>query len=244
MRFAFVPFVVFAASLTFASDPSATIDPSAAYYKIDMSRPPAPPTPVYVVNFPDTQAVSGTVSVDNLPAVQPVSGTVAVSNLPAVQTVGGNVAVSNLPLDAGGALRLSCPTVRFIGVTTTAIAGNAGWRNLNLACSSQFGATYPTVRMCTSKDILQTPVIQWPSLPGNAWVQPVIVSAALVNSGPITGGFVDISGLTTTYPDWLSCNGWSTRDNSGLALLSTGGFGFGTCAFASTFVTCCADATP
>ena len=44
-------------------------------------------TATAVINFPATQAVSGTVNVGNLPATQPVSGTVAVSNFPATQAV-------------------------------------------------------------------------------------------------------------------------------------------------------------
>ena len=83
MRFVFVPFVVLAASFTLAN----------AQNKIDaMLKPPPPPTDVNVVNFPETQAVTGTVSVDNLPAVQ---------------TVGGTVNVGNLPLDADGAVRVT-----------------------------------------------------------------------------------------------------------------------------------------
>ena len=93
MRFAFVPIAVLAASLSLAGTPSASIDPSANYFKIDMSRPPAPPTPVYVVNFPDAQAVTGTVSVTNFPAVQIIGGTVNVGNLPL--TNDGSVRVSS-----------------------------------------------------------------------------------------------------------------------------------------------------
>lgn len=91
MRFVFVTFVVLTASFTFATTPTATVDPEAALNKIDMSRPPPPPAPVYVLNFPETQAVEGTV---------------AVSNLPAVQTVGGTVSVGNLPLAEDGSLRI------------------------------------------------------------------------------------------------------------------------------------------
>jgi hypothetical protein len=81
MRFAFVLLATLAASLTLAATPSATIDPSAAYFKIDLSRPPGPPTDVNVLNFPDVQAVSGTVDVGNLPL--DADGAVRVTSAPA-----------------------------------------------------------------------------------------------------------------------------------------------------------------
>jgi hypothetical protein len=196
-----------------------------------------PPVPVQITNFPAVQAVAGTVSVDNLPAVQ---------------QVGGTVNVGNLPLDATGGLRISDPTGKFIGVTTTSVSGNAGWRNLNLACNAEFGATYPTARMCTSKDILRTPVTQWPSLPGDAWVQPIIASAALAfDTGPgrLWGGIQELSGVTVGSPADVSCNGWtgtsiSGSSNLGLVLKSNGGFGVNSCIYSTNAVTCCADATP
>ena len=88
MRFAFVPFVV-AVSFTLAAAQTATINRPADYFRIDVTRLALP---VYVLNFPEVQTVSGTVSVDNLPAVQ---------------TVGGTVNVGNLPLDDDGALRVA-----------------------------------------------------------------------------------------------------------------------------------------
>jgi hypothetical protein len=231
MRFALVPVVVLVASFSLAAAQSASTGPSIAPIKIDLMQRP---TPVYVLNFPD---------------VQTVEGAVAVSNLPAVQTVGGTVNVGNLPLDATGGLRISDPTGRFIGVTTTAVSGGAGWRALNLACNSEFGATYPSARMCTSKDILKTPIAQWPALSGDAWVQPMTVSAALtVNfGGTLYGGFQDISGVVVQDPQELSCNGWGYAgpgNGNGLVLKSSGGFGLRGCIFSTTFVTCCSDATP
>ena len=92
MRFAAAIVAVLVCSSVYAATPNAAIDPSANYFKIDMTRPPPPPAPVYVLNWPDVQAVAGTVSVDNLPAVQ---------------AVGGTVNVSNLPLDADGAVRVT-----------------------------------------------------------------------------------------------------------------------------------------
>jgi len=97
MRFAFIPVVLLAASFTLAATPTATADATVAPNKLDVSKPPPPPSSVNVLNFPEVQAVEGTV---------------AVSNLPAVQTVGGTVNVGNLPLDADGAVRVAgaCPT--------------------------------------------------------------------------------------------------------------------------------------
>jgi len=247
MHFIFVPIVILAASFSIVAAQSANIDPTPAPYKIDMMQRP---TPVYVLNFPEVQTVQGTVAVSNLPAVQTVGGSVAVTNLPAVQAVGGTVNVANLPLDADGALRVGSSTGRFIGVTTVTVLGGAGWRDLNLACNSEFGATYSMPRMCTSKDILNTPVSQWPTLNWDAWVQPVVVSAAPFNWGnQPSGGSVDISGVVTPFPQDLSCDGWTGiamygADNHGLVLKSNGGFGTRNCTFLNTHVTCCANATP
>jgi len=90
MRFAFVPSVVFAASFSLATAQTATIDPG---LKLDQTRPTPPPTPVYVLNFPDTQPVSGTVNIGNLPAVQEVGGTLNIGNLPLAED--GSVRVSS-----------------------------------------------------------------------------------------------------------------------------------------------------
>lgn len=219
MKLTAVVLTILAISYSHVSAQSATVDPSVAPSKIEMMRPP-PPTPVIVLNLPEVQAIDGSV---------------AVSNLPAVQTVGGTVNVGNLPLDADGALRVSNSTGKFIGVTATAVPGTAGWRNLNLACNAEFGAAYPTARMCTSWEILRTPVTQWPSLSGNSWVQPVIVSAA-------SAGYVDMSGRSAGTPPELSCNAWSGEGTStGLAVLSNGGFGLQGCLNGTVRVSCCAD---
>ena len=91
MRFACVPFAVFAASLTFAAPTAPTVK-----REIVPSSFPWPwPVPVQYV------------TVTNWPDVQPVSGTVSVGNLPAVQTVGGTINVGNLPLDSDGAVRVA-----------------------------------------------------------------------------------------------------------------------------------------
>jgi hypothetical protein len=94
MRFACFPFVIFAASFSLAAAQSASIHPPVDPIKIDLMQRPAP---VYVLNFPE---------------VQPVSGTVSVDNLPAVQTVGGTVNIGNLPLDDAGAVRVGSGPAR------------------------------------------------------------------------------------------------------------------------------------
>jgi hypothetical protein len=91
MRFAFVPFVVLVCSSVGAAT-ATTTDPTVEAAKIDMTRMAPQPSSVNVLNWPETQAVSGSVSVDNLPAVQ---------------TVGGTVNVGNLPLDTDGAVRVT-----------------------------------------------------------------------------------------------------------------------------------------
>jgi hypothetical protein len=83
MKLAASTVIVFVASFTLAA---------AQAPKIDVTKTAPPPASVNVLNFPETQSVTGTVSVENLPAVQ---------------TVGGTVIVGNLPLDAEGALRVS-----------------------------------------------------------------------------------------------------------------------------------------
>lgn len=94
MKSAALTVAVLAASFTLAAAQSADTDPAMSYYKIDVMRPL---TPVYVVNFPEVQAVTGSVSVDNLPAVQ---------------TVGGTINVGNLPFDADGAVRVTSAPAR------------------------------------------------------------------------------------------------------------------------------------
>ena len=92
MKLATALVIFLATSFTLAAAQSATIDPAVAPNKTDQMRPPPPPTPVYVLNLPE---------------VQPVSGAVSVDNLPAVQTVGGTVNVGNLPLADDGSVRVS-----------------------------------------------------------------------------------------------------------------------------------------
>jgi len=83
-------------------------------------RPPATPWLSYIVNWPETQDVSGTVSVDNLPAVQAVE-------------------IVNWPQPAG--------TARFqlVGFTTTTMNGGSGVFTFTAACQAEF----PGSRMCT-----------------------------------------------------------------------------------------------
>jgi hypothetical protein len=97
MKLAAISVAFLAASFTLVAAQTATTDPAIAPIKIDMMRPPPPPTNVNVLNFPETQAVEGTVTV---------------SNLPAVQTVGGTVNVGNLPLDTDGAVRVASASTR------------------------------------------------------------------------------------------------------------------------------------
>ena len=85
MRFAFVPFAVLAASLTFA----APITPTAPLIRSELvpaSFPwpwPLPVQYVTVTNWPDVQPVSGTVNVGNLPL--DAGGAVRITSAPARQ---------------------------------------------------------------------------------------------------------------------------------------------------------------
>ena len=139
MRFAYVPFVVLAASFSLIAAQTANIEPTPSPIKIDLMQRP---TPVYVLNFPEVQTVEGTVTVSNLPAVQAVGGTVNVGNLPLGDD--GSVRVSAGPtrpqvmyellsepltITAYGSVQL--PTVQTGGYTTVGIYSAGDGATLN-----------------------------------------------------------------------------------------------------------------
>ena len=131
-------------------------------------------------------------------------------------------------------------TYRFVAVTPgddPGVLGSAGWKGMNDDCISHFGAAYPSVRMCTTEELLSTPVADWPTLTvgGVGWyrVHPVIAAA---NSNH----WVDISGLSRADPADLSCAGWTAGSpRLSICLHETGEWRWGSCD-ASIGVTCCA----
>jgi hypothetical protein len=102
---------------------------------------------------------------------------------------------------------------QFVGVTTATIDGTHGWWQMNQLCVGQFGAS---ARMCTTKEIMTTPVSEWPDLnPYNAaWVHPHLVSSA---------GHTDFSGISASSGGDFSCNGWGTTGTTGMFLVGGGG---------------------
>lgn len=86
------------------------------------------PMAVRVVNFPDagqnTGGISSNVSVLNFPESQPVTGHVSVDNLPQVQAVSGSVQVSNLPdvqpIEGTVTANVEFPEVQEVSGTVTA----------------------------------------------------------------------------------------------------------------------------
>ena len=122
----------------------------------------------------------------------------------------------------------------FVGVTTATIfggAGSSGWKAMGNLCQAEFGNEFPSVRMCFSEEVMRTPTSQWPSdIPVvGAWTHPTFVS---------TNPAVDLSGVSRTTVDELSCTSWLVAAGRGLV---TGDFGFATasCNFRRP-VTCCA----
>lgn len=102
---------------------------------------------------------------------------------------------------------------QFGGVTTATTDGSHGWWSMNQLCTNEFG---PNARMCTSKEVMSTPVSQWPSLAAynGAWVHPYFAP---------TGGYTDVSGMAVSSGGNFSCNGWGTTGTTGMWLVGGGG---------------------
>ena len=150
------------------------------------------------------------------------------------------VNVLNEPLEVKVINRLNKPIpvecidhpYRFVGRSESALPGNAGHRAMHEACQETFED--PTARMCTSKDIFETPDL--PILDIEAvWVHPVIVGFA----APSTT--IDFSGrIVRDFDGALSCNSWdrNSDDFAGLIWSRDSTFRFGRCNY-SRYVSCC-----
>ena len=124
---------------------------------------------------------------------------------------------------------------RFVGVTSATTSGLAGWKGMGDLCRSQFGGTYPNVRMCFSEEVMRTPPAQWPALAGSHWVQPTF--QAPVAEPPYV---LDVSGFYSSMGN-MTCVAWNSNSSSvfGLTLTSLGSFVVDACSNAIG-VTCCA----
>ena len=140
---------------------------------------------------------------------------------------------------------------RFVGVTTATTQGGAGWKGLNDLCVAQFATTYQSTRMCSTEEVMKTPVRAWPTLagePSGYWLQPVLLFSAFSGSNfyvfEYSGAFFTSSGSPGGA---LSCDRWSTINSSGvgIALSSAGSIATVTCN-TSLGVACCSspDETP
>ena len=116
-------------------------------------------------------------------------------------------------------------TMKFVGLGNPT-RGDAGIDDLNKACNDRF----PGSRMCSSSEVLNSPVIQiFSSAP---WVRPDIVGVGG------NGVAVDASGLAF-QPERLTCDGWKNGAGfTGLALIPNGGFNILACDRESN-VACC-----
>lgn len=108
-----------------------------------------------------------------------------------------------------------------VGVTDEMSMGNVGLLNLNERCASKFSGGH----WCTSREVLtgyQEEIIDAPEI--FAWVQPSITGAFYEPGvGPQA---VDASGLIRNPNTGMTCNGWTSTSNRGLAfqLPPFGGF--------------------
>ncbi len=165
-----------------------------------LAAPPIrPPDPVEVVNFPNSQEVTGTVAVSNLPAVQDV-----------------NVVTPACPPRPASAI------FQLVGFTSQRLVGTAGVLAFTLACQSAF----PGSRMCSSEEIVQTVTV--PSgLSGGAWVRPTFQPIATQDDRGYAIA-ADISGLAA-FPTSLTCTGWSLPFYHGLSVTAAGQFSTSLC---------------
>lgn len=92
---------------------------------------------------------------------------------------------------------------KFSAVSTTTWTGGGGFTRMSQTCANDFPSIRP-IRMCTSADIMTTPIDLWPAIPGVAhpdvaWVQPI-----QNQNSPAQ----DISGVLASS-NTLSCYGWT-----------------------------------
>ena len=98
--------------------------------------------------------------------------------------------------------------VRFViaGTTSSLFAGNAGYRAINAACETDFGAG---ARMATSLDLLKNPPAVAPT--SNSFIQGI--------AHPSDVAIDNISGVSPGGgPSNLTCNSWTSTSGNGLVV--------------------------
>lgn len=110
---------------------------------------------------------------------------------------------------------------RVAGVSSTAVNGDIGLDGMFNTCQTDFG---PSARVCTSEEIFQTPdfanKLALPAF-GNAWINPVIVSAFYNPEIGVVQN-IDISGVVT-HKNNLNCGDWTGLDASAGLVIIRGG---------------------
>ena len=119
---------------------------------------------------------------------------------------------------------------QWVGATTGAFTGTAGFVTLTTACRADYG---PGARMCKSEEIMDSDTLNALAIPAEGcWVRP---SWRLKYD---YGTVVDESGVEGA-PRHLTCWGWSSEGSAALALQSDGSFKALSCRVDARPVACC-----
>lgn len=133
------------------------------------------------------------------------------------------------PQGPAGPVGPAAPQFRFVGITTSTVAGDAGMMAMNRLCSAEVVAGS---RMCTTREALLT--LDPPVVTNRAWIHPYLVGF----TGTIAG---DFSGLGLNIS--TACAAWSSTagTNSGIALFPAGRISTLSCILPAA-IACCAVA--
>lgn len=113
---------------------------------------------------------------------------------------------------------------QLMGFSAMQVPGDAGIRGMLDACHREF----PSSRMCTSQEILETEYLFPIATTESAWVRPVIVeSSGDASASDEFRGLLDASGVMSRgriSDGSLSCRGWSSTGGYGLTVSPEGAF--------------------
>lgn len=189
------------------------------------------PTPVRVVNFPDagqggSGGISSNVSVLNFPESQPITGHVTVDNLPQTQVVSGSVSIANLPetqqIEGNVIAQVAFPDVQEVSGTVTAEVEFPAVQTVhvdNMPATQKVEVTNPQTSIGVTGHV---------SVDNFPETQNVVVEGpvhAVIDNLPGTqtvNGTVNIGNLPTTQPvsGTVGIQGGNTQavkvDNSGV----------------------------
>lgn len=189
------------------------------------------PTPVRVVNFPDagqggSGGISSNVSVLNFPESQPITGHVTVDNLPQTQVVSGSVSIANLPetqqIEGNVIAQVAFPDVQEVSGTVTAEVEFPAVQTVhvdNMPVTQKVEVTNPQTSVGVTGHVS---VDNFPETQNVAVEGPV---HAVIDNLPGTqtvNGTVNIGNLPTTQPvsGTVGIQGGNTQavkvDNSGV----------------------------